>query len=99
LELNIDKVVYVDYSQGPEPVVKEYDVNIHERHANITNPQVFAALIVSRALFKTSVASLANFDIGAAGDDLKTLLGGGAGSVKDALSNAASSIKNLFGGN
>ena len=45
--------------------MQEFNVNLHERHENITNPYVLGSLIISRALFKTSVAKLANFDIGA----------------------------------
>ena len=65
LELKVGKVVYKDYSGGTPPKVSEFDVNIDERYENITNPYVFGSLIVTRALFKTSVARLANFDVGA----------------------------------
>jgi len=63
LELKVEKVVYKDYSRGTPPKVSEFDVNIDERYENITNPYVFGSLIVTRALFKTSVARLANFDV------------------------------------
>ena len=64
LELKIGKVVYKDYSRGLPPRVREFNVNINERYENITNPYTFASLIVVKALMNTTIASLANFDLG-----------------------------------
>ncbi len=64
LELKIDKVIYKDYSKGTSPKVKEFNVNIDERYENITDPQSFVRLIIVKALKNTTIASLANFDIG-----------------------------------
>ncbi|OHB88151.1 MAG: hypothetical protein A3D13_05355 [Planctomycetes bacterium RIFCSPHIGHO2_02_FULL_40_12] len=64
LELKIDKVTYKDYSKGTPPKVKEYNVNIDERYENITDPKTFGRLIILKALKNTTIASLANFDIG-----------------------------------
>ena len=64
LDLTVGKVVYKDYSGGGEPSVREFNVNLHERHANVNDPAALGALIVSRALFSTAVAGLANFDVG-----------------------------------
>ena len=64
LELRIDKVVYKDYSKGTPPKVKEYNVNIDDRFENITDPKTFGRLIIVKALANTTIASLANFDLG-----------------------------------
>ncbi len=64
LELKIDKVVYKDYSKGSPPKVKEFNVKIDERYENITNPQSFVRLIIFKALKNTTIAKLANFDLG-----------------------------------
>ena len=64
LELKIDKVVYKDYSKGGSPKVREFNVNIDERYENITDPQSFVRLIIVKALKNTTIASLANFNIG-----------------------------------
>ncbi len=64
LELKIDKVVYKDYSKGGSPKVREFNVNINERYENITDPQSFVRLIIVKALKNTTIASLANFNIG-----------------------------------
>ena len=63
LHLKVGKVVYKDYSGGTPPQVNEFNVNIDEKYENISNPYVLGSLILSRALFKTTIARLANFDI------------------------------------
>jgi hypothetical protein len=64
LALKIDRVIYKDYSKGGSPKVKEFNVNIDERYENITDPQSLGRLIIVKALKNTTIASLANFDIG-----------------------------------
>ena len=62
MRLRVGRVVYKDYTQGPNPRVEEYAVNIDEQYQNITNPQALAGLIVARSLANTAIARLANFD-------------------------------------
>ena len=62
LDLKVGKVVYLDYTKNP-PAKQEFNVDIDEKYTNITDPYTFAGLVVSRALMKTSVAQLANFDV------------------------------------
>ncbi len=62
--LKIDRVIYKDYSKGSPPKVKEFNVNIDERYENITDPQSFVRLIIVKALKNTTIAKLANFDLG-----------------------------------
>jgi hypothetical protein len=64
LALKIDRVIYKDYSKGGSPKVKEYNVNIDERYVDITDPQSLGRLIIVKALKNTTIARLANFDIG-----------------------------------
>ena len=89
LQLQIGKVVYKDYGVGPEPKVQEFPVNINERYQDIHDPRVLASLIIVKALSKTTIARLANFDVaglkGMAGDTLKRATDLAAG----ALGNAA----------
>jgi hypothetical protein len=93
LELNIGRVVYKDYSRGVPPQVKEFDVNIQERFENIQNPYLFAGLIVSRALAKTTIASLANFDLGAIDAQLSALLKNQSGRITAAVTSAHETVK------
>ena len=62
LELKIGKVIFRDDRQSP-PIVKEFNVNIDERYDHIPNPAVLTGLIISRALLRTTVGQLANFDV------------------------------------
>ncbi|MHC4454820.1 MAG: DUF748 domain-containing protein, partial [Planctomycetota bacterium] len=64
LEMKIGKVIYKDYTKGTPPKERVFNVNIDERHENITDPQSFVRLIVLKALKNTTIASLTNFDLG-----------------------------------
>ncbi|MFC2149832.1 AsmA family protein [Candidatus Auribacterota bacterium] len=64
LELKIGKVVYKDYSKGGEPKVTEVNVNIDEKFEDIDDPYKLVSIIVFKALVNTSIAQLANFDLG-----------------------------------
>ena len=90
LRLKIGKAVYKDYSKGGEPSVKEFNINIDERYENITDLSSLVSLIVVKALMNTSIAGLANFDLGSM-----------KGSVSDTLATAekvASNAKDVFKG-
>ncbi|MFH1645438.1 MAG: AsmA family protein [Candidatus Omnitrophota bacterium] len=63
LGLKVGKVIYKDYSRSPYPYVQEFDVNINEEHKNITDPQGLVSLIITKALLKTTISRLANFDL------------------------------------
>ncbi len=111
LELKIDKVVYKDYSRAGTPVIKEFNVGINERYTNITNPKSLVSLIVFKALVNTSIASLANIDLGplkgaasdALGNVTKAAVGAAAGAIgvssgaaKEAASTATEAVKKLL---
>lgn len=108
LELNIGKVIYKDYSTGT-PQVKEFNVDIHERFHNITNPYALTGLIITRALAKTTVARLTNLDLGTLQSEVGTLLRGSLdqtlGGVRkgalapaeEALKGTADKLKNFLG--
>ncbi|MDD5073285.1 MAG: hypothetical protein PHX64_05725 [Candidatus Omnitrophica bacterium] len=93
LELKIDKVIYKDYSRPGEPVVKEFNIGVNERYANITDPYSFASLVVFKALANTSIASLAHFDLSplksAASDAL-------VNATKNAVGAASEAVKKLL---
>ncbi|MDD3088777.1 MAG: hypothetical protein PHT95_02390, partial [Candidatus Omnitrophica bacterium] len=63
LVLKIGKVVYKDYSKGGEPQVQEFVIGLDETYSNIDDPNALVSLIVVKALAKTSIARLANFDV------------------------------------
>ena len=63
LAVKIGKVVYKDYSQGGDPVIKEYKVNISEEINDVTNIQNLLGIIATKAMAKTVLSSLGDFDI------------------------------------
>lgn len=63
LKLKIGKVIYKDYSKGGKPSVQEFDLNLNESYTNITNVNAILPLIVSKALFNTTLGKLINFDV------------------------------------
>lgn len=65
LEIKVGKIIYKDYSQGPEPVIKEYNVNISEEMNNVTDPQNLLGVIAAQAMAKTALTSLGDFNIDA----------------------------------
>jgi len=64
LRLKIGKAVYKDYSRPGEPSIKEFNINTDETYENIDNPSVLVSLIIVKALSNTSIAGMANFDLG-----------------------------------
>lgn len=111
LELKVGNVVYKDYSGGGEPSVREFPVNLDEHHHNVNDPGALGALIVSRALLRTTIASLTNFDLGSLDNYARDILRFSTGTVSnvggkavDAAGNAvqetADTLKKLipFGG-
>lgn len=74
LHLKIGKVVYKDYSAGEKPMVQEFTINLDEEYRDITDPTALGSLIVARALFNTTIAGLANFDLGALDQQVRNLL-------------------------
>ena len=77
LILKIGKVTYKDYSWGTKPFTKTFTIGINEVYHDITDPKKLVNLIIVRALQKTNIAQLANFDLGTlkadVGDTLKTV--------------------------
>lgn len=60
--LKIGEVVYKDYAKI-EPATMVFPIHLDEEFENITDLQALVRLIVYKALFKTTIASLVNFDL------------------------------------
>ena len=89
LQLKIGKAIYKDYTAGPTPSVREFNINVNEKYSNITDPYALVSLIVVKALSNTAIASLANFDIGS----LKGTISYTLGSATKALETATKSTQ------
>ena len=63
LNLKIGKVIYKDYSVRGGVSVKEFPLQLNEQYRDISNPRALVSLIVFKALAKTTIASLTNFDL------------------------------------
>ena len=84
-EIKIGKVIYKDYSQGPEPVVREMEINIDERFQNIKDLKTLISLILVKSLAGTPIARLADVDINA----MKRSISGTLSGEQDAANEAA----------
>ena len=98
LHLQIGKVVYKDYSRGGKPVVQEFPINLDEQYTHITSPQSFAALIVSRALMRTSLARLTNINLASLQSLVQNPMGSVTQAVGMARSGAAAGVNLVTGG-
>jgi uncharacterized protein involved in outer membrane biogenesis len=98
LHLKIGKVVFKDYSKGEEPLVREFNLNLDERHQNIRNLNAVVGLIVFKVLTKTSIGQLTDINIG----DLKNLVGGTLkgviGGTTEIIGTTTDSLKNTTKG-
>ncbi|PIQ87336.1 MAG: hypothetical protein COV74_01210 [Candidatus Omnitrophica bacterium CG11_big_fil_rev_8_21_14_0_20_45_26] len=64
LTLKVEKVIYKDYSSGaPVPSVQEFPVRIEEDFYQITNLNAVVALLITKALGRTAIASLLHLDL------------------------------------
>lgn len=80
LELTVGKVGYKDYSSG-SPVAREFPLNLRERFQNITDPKALVGIILTRALSKTNVAELINFDAASLKEEISAGVGQAVQSV------------------
>jgi len=101
LQLKVGKVVFKDYSKGGAPSVQEFPLNLDEHYEHITNPQMLAGLIVSRALMHTTVAKLTGVDITAlqskVSAQMKQAAQMAAGAAKAATAQVSETAANLGG--
>lgn len=85
LRLKIGRVIYKDYSKGPPPKIREFNINIDERYQNISDPYTFTGLILARALMKTPSVILADLGLDSLIDGLSGISEGVATLGRDAL--------------
>ncbi len=112
MKLRLGTVVYKDYSDGPEPKITTFKINLDEEYEDITNPAMIGSIIFSKIMMNTSLSKLTGINMSSINDafdfdadDLKhlheTVLG------KDTVNNiskgatkgikkASDAIKNIF---
>lgn len=55
LSLNIGRIVYKDYSSGPEPSVQVYEINLEKNYKNITSAQQLVLLILAEPMKQAGI--------------------------------------------
>lgn len=96
LKLKVGKVLYKDYSQGPQPIIQEYNIDIEEEYENITNPYVFLSLIIARSLAKTPFEVLADFDIDSLKKEAPKMLNNAKDAAQKAVERTRRRIKEIL---
>jgi uncharacterized protein involved in outer membrane biogenesis len=84
LILKIGKVTYKDYSLGETPFVKTFNIDVNEVFRNVTGLDDLVKLIIVRALEGTSIAQLANFNLGSLKADVGDILQKGVSGATEA---------------
>jgi hypothetical protein len=92
LRLKIKKVVYKDYSAGAKPLVREFNVNIDESYRNIQDPYSLMGTIVVKALMKTTIAELTNFDLAGLSDKVSNTLSKATRLATDTVGTATKAV-------
>ncbi len=96
MTLSIGRVVFKDYSQGGEPQVQVFNVNIQQREfRNIDNPSAVVNLIMFEALTRTTLGRLADMDLGVFKEGFSGSLDI-VGDQANTLEKAAQGIMGLF---
>jgi hypothetical protein len=93
LRLKVGKVIYRDYSRGARPIEREFNINLDEYYENITDPYALVSLIITKALGKTAIASIANLDLGPLQSGVTGTLKEAATLSKDAVQKALETSK------
>lgn len=102
LVLGLGKVLYKDYSKGSRLEMKEYNLNINERFEGVKDLKSVTNLVVFRALTKTTIASLTNFNLKGLKNQLTesiiSLPRGVLDGAIDTLKKTTESLKGIFTG-
>ncbi len=93
LRLKIGKVMYKDYSQGTEPRITEYKVDLDEQYKDIDDPYTLVSLVVVKSLANTSIANLAGFDLKGLNGTVTGTLSGAAKAAGQSMRTAAQTAK------
>jgi uncharacterized protein involved in outer membrane biogenesis len=94
LYLTVGRVVYKDYSAGPEPAVQTFDIGMENKeYRNIEDPAVVVNLIMFEALTRTTLNRLADLDLGT----FKQGFSGGLDTVATSAGSLEEKVKGVLG--
>jgi hypothetical protein len=60
LELRIGRLIYKDYTKKGAPLVKEFNVNLYEKYADITNINTVLGTILVKVFARTTIFGIAS---------------------------------------
>ena len=98
LDLRIGTVIYKEYGRAGPPVIREFPVRLDEQYEQITNLQGLGALIVSRALVNTAIASITHLDVQSIHALAVNSLGGAAAVARTATRLGTQAVGTVAGG-
>ena len=93
LSLRMEKVVYKDYSKGPEPSVKEFNLNVNEQYQDIKNLNYVVGIIVLKMMLHTPLASLTNFDVAGLKSNVSDVLASASKLADEATAKASAAVE------
>lgn len=68
MKLRLGTVVYKDYSNGPEPKITTYKINLDDEYEDITNPAMIGSIIFSKIMANTTLSSLTGINMSSIND-------------------------------
>ena len=70
LKLKLGTVIYKDYSDGPEPKITTFKINLDEEYEDITNPAMIGSIIFTKIMANTTLSSLTGINMSSINDAL-----------------------------
>lgn len=107
LSFRVDTVKFIKYDEEGEAKTKEWNINLDANYEDIKSLEAVGGLILTKAIAKTTIASLTNLDLGGlnsivsgslgAGKEAATkIMGTATDTASETLKGTTSGIKNIF---
>ncbi|MFH1798705.1 MAG: hypothetical protein ABH844_05150 [Candidatus Omnitrophota bacterium] len=98
LHLKADKVVFKDYTMGPEPMVSEFNINLDARYENVEDVYSLIDQIGAKVFKETAVANFMNVPITRIKNQVGSVYQKSAATVSNMSKSVAYNVKKLFNG-
>ena len=96
LDLKIGKVVLKDYTEGGEPVVREFNINLDKKFENISDPRALTNLIIVEALMGAGIANLTGFDLASVQEEVSKSLDEAKKQLKETMGQATGEAQEML---
>ena len=92
LYLSVGRVVFRDYFRRSIPVNTVYNINLHNQlFENITDPKSLISSIIYKAIIKTDIIQLLNFNVNILKQNLRDVIDKGGAMIKELKADIAGS--------